>query len=56
MINNIIRVYYNNIAHCCLEKAIKGITANYWFPSVKKKVQNYLDNCLFTRQLSVKLA
>jgi len=21
-----------------LEKTIKGITANYWFPSVKKKV------------------
>jgi len=34
------------MAHCGLEKTIKGITANYWFPSVRKKVQNYLDNCL----------
>jgi len=47
MINNIIRVYHDNMAHCGLEKTIKGlITTNYWFPSVKKKVQNYLDNCL----------
>jgi len=46
MINNIIRVYHDNMAHCGLEKTIKEITANYWFPSVRKKVQNYLDNCL----------
>jgi len=46
MINNIIRVYHDNMAHCGLEKTIRGITTNYWFPSVRKKVKNYLDNCL----------
>jgi len=46
MINNIIRVYHDNMAHCGLEKTIRGITTNYWFPSVRKKVENYLDNCL----------
>jgi len=47
MINNIIRVYHdNNMAHCGLEKTIKGIQTNYWFPSFRKKVQNYLNNCL----------
>ncbi|CAL1671939.1 unnamed protein product [Lasius platythorax] len=45
MINNIIRYYHDNMAHCGLEKNIKGIT-NYWFPSFKKKVRNYLENCL----------
>jgi len=29
MINNIIRVYHDNMAHCGLEKTIKGITSNY---------------------------
>jgi len=42
MINNIIRVYHNNMAHCGLENTIKGITVNYWFPSVKKKVQDLI--------------
>jgi len=43
MINSIIRVYYNNMAHCDLKKTIKKITANCWFPPVKKKLRFYLD-------------
>jgi len=30
MVNNIIRVYHDNMVHCDLEKTIKRITANYW--------------------------
>jgi len=38
MINNIIRVYHDNMAHCGLEK-IKGITANYWLHSADSTVE-----------------
>lgn len=50
MINNIIRFYHDDMAHCGLEKTVKGISTNYWFPSLKKKVlilsKYYLDNCV----------
>ncbi|CAL1672060.1 unnamed protein product [Lasius platythorax] len=46
MISNIIRYYHDNMAHCGLEKTIKGIMVNYWFPSLKKRVHNYIDNCV----------
>jgi len=45
MINNIIRVYHDELAHCGLEKTVQGITANYWFP-LQKRVRDYIDNCL----------
>lgn len=34
------------MAHCGFEKTVRGIDINYWFPSLRKKVQNYIDNCL----------
>jgi len=55
MINSIIRVYYDNMAHCDLEKTIKGITANRWFPPVKKKLRYYLDKLRYQYyQVSIK--
>lgn len=46
MINNIIRVYHDDMAHCGLEKSIQGIFSNYWFPSLRRKVADYIENCL----------
>ncbi|KMQ86932.1 pro-pol polyprotein [Lasius niger] len=46
MITNIIRIYHDNMAHCGLDKTVKGILSNYWFPSLRKKVQVHIDNCL----------
>lgn len=46
MVNNIIHIYYDNIAHCGLEKTVQGISSNYWFPSLRKRVKSYIDNCL----------
>lgn len=45
MITNIIRVYHDNMSHCGVEKTIKGILSNYWFPFVQR-VQKHIDNCL----------
>lgn len=46
MINNIIRVYHDELAHCGIEKTVEGIKSNYWFPSMKKKVSEYINNCI----------
>ena len=46
MVNNVIRVYHDNMAHCGIEKTIQGISANYWFPSLRRKVIDHIDNCL----------
>jgi len=46
MIFHIIRIYHDDMAHCGVEKTIQGIASNYWFPSMRRKVQNYIDNCV----------
>lgn len=46
MVNNIIRVYHDEMAHCGLEKTIQGITSNYWFPSLRRRTREYIENCL----------
>lgn len=46
MIHNVLRIYHDNMAHCGIEKTVQGISENYWFPSMRKKVQNYIENCL----------
>lgn len=34
------------MAHCGVEKTVQGIKINYWFPSMGKKVKDYIDNCV----------
>lgn len=46
MIDNVIRVYHNDMAHCGLEKIVHGLTSHYWFPSLRKRVYDYISNCL----------
>ena len=46
MITNILRVYYDNNAHCGVKKVIQGLRNDYWFPSMHKQAQSYVDNCL----------
>lgn len=46
MITNILRIYHDSMAHCGTEKTVQGISENYWFPSMRKRVQEYIDNCL----------
>ncbi|KAL6419259.1 hypothetical protein ACFW04_013989 [Cataglyphis niger] len=38
------------MAQCGPKKTYEGISANYWFPSLKKNINNYLDNCLIYDQ------
>lgn len=46
MINNVIRMYHDDMAHCGMEKTLQGISANYWYPSLRKRIIDYIDNCL----------
>lgn len=46
MVINIIRTYHDEMAHCGPEKTFQGIFASYWFPSMRKKIVDYIGNCL----------
>lgn len=46
MVMNILRIYHDDCAHCGPEKTIQGILANYWFPSLRKRVHLYIENCI----------
>lgn len=46
MVTNIIRVYHDDMAHCGFEKTYQGLANYYWFPSLRKRIRNHIDNCL----------
>jgi len=46
MVANVIRTYHDEMAHCGFEKTLRGITATYWFPSMRKRIIEHIDNCL----------
>lgn len=46
MIKNILRCYHDDQAHCGFDKTMYGIRSSYWFPAMKRKVHDYIDNCL----------
>ncbi|KMQ83225.1 retrovirus-like pol polyprotein, partial [Lasius niger] len=46
MVHNIIRHYHDDMAHCGYEETVQGIMAHYWFPSLRKRIKKYIENCL----------
>ena len=46
MVGNIIRVYHDDMAHCGAEKTYQGIFTQYWFPSMRKRIRDHIDNCI----------
>ena len=46
MVNNIIRLYHDEVGHVGVDKTLYGILSHYWFPNLKIKVRNYIDNCV----------
>ncbi|XP_011859168.1 PREDICTED: uncharacterized protein LOC105556685 [Vollenhovia emeryi] len=46
MIASLIRAHHDEMAHCGAEKTIMGISKNFWFPSMRKVVHDYVGNCL----------
>jgi hypothetical protein len=46
MINNVIRIHHDDSGHVGIEKTIFSILTHYWFPCLKLKVRQYIDNCI----------
>jgi len=45
MIFNVLRAYHDDAGHCGKEKTYQSIIRNYWFPTMRKRVYDYVDNC-----------
>ncbi|CAL1672464.1 unnamed protein product [Lasius platythorax] len=46
MINNIIRLNHDENGHVGIEKTMNAILEHYWFPGLKLKIKQYIDNCI----------
>lgn len=46
MEDNIIRLIHEKIAHQSVDKCCEQIKKNYWFPSMKSKVEKFIKNCI----------
>jgi len=46
MVHNILRIYHDDVAHCGARKTLEGITSHYWFPHMRKRVHDYISNCI----------
>jgi len=45
MISSVLRVHHDDAGHCAKEKTYQSIVQNYWFPSMRKRTYDYVDNC-----------
>jgi len=45
MVHTLLRTYHDNMAHVGRVKTYEGIAQAYWFPSMRKKIHNYVENC-----------
>jgi len=46
MVNNLLRLYHDDQAHCSVEKTYQGLASNYWFPSMRNRIKEHVGNCL----------
>jgi len=46
MVGNLLRLYHDDQAHCSIEKTYQGLASNYWFPSMRNRIKEHVENCL----------
>jgi hypothetical protein len=46
MLNNVIKIHHDEMDHCGVEKTFQDMYASYWFPSLRKKICDYIENCI----------
>lgn len=46
MIASLMKAHHDEMAHCGIEKTFQSIFATYWFPSMRKKIRDHIDNCI----------
>jgi len=45
MVPAVLRAHHDGLAHVGVEKTLRGISQNYWFPAMRKKIFEYISNC-----------
>jgi len=45
MVPSLLRAHHDDMAHCGLEKTFQGMSKNFWFPSMRKRMKTYIENC-----------
>jgi len=45
MMHSLLRAHHDDVAHRNQEKTFQGISRNFWFPSMRKRVHDYVENC-----------
>lgn len=46
MERNVIQLIHDKFGHLGVNKCCEQIKSHYWFPLMKEKVQNYIENCI----------
>ncbi|XP_011701332.1 PREDICTED: uncharacterized protein K02A2.6-like [Wasmannia auropunctata] len=46
MIHHVIRIYHDEMGHVGADKTVQGILAHYWFPCLRHRVKQYIENCV----------
>lgn len=46
MINEVIRIHHDELKHVGIDRTIHSILSHYWFPCMKLRVRQYIDNCV----------
>lgn len=46
MVNNIIRLYHDEVGHVGIDKTVQRIVDHYWFPNLKLRIKQYIENCV----------
>jgi len=45
MVVSVLRAHHDDSGHVGKEKTYQSISQNYWFPAMRKRVYDYVDNC-----------
>lgn len=53
MVNNLIRLYHDEVGHVGVDKTMYGILDHYWFPNLKLKIKQYIENCITCLSCSI---
>lgn len=46
MVENVIRVNHDEMGHVGIDKTIHGVLNHYWFPCMKIRVKQHIENCV----------
>lgn len=46
MVRSLLRIHHDEVAHCGAKKTFYGLSANYWFKSMRRRIKRYIENCV----------